>query len=462
MLTHEENEMLIRVGPGTPCGALMRRYWHPIAATAQLTENPVKKIKILGEELVLFKDRKGQLGLIGPRCAHRAMHLEFGIPEENGLRCPYHGWLYDGAGRCLEQPLEPPDGNFKDKIKLKGYSAQEMGGLIWAYLGPEPAPLLPRWELFVREDEFRQIIGHVLPCNWLQVMENRGDLGHAVYLHGRLFQYALEREGRLTDDPDRRFNATMREQGERLRKGVYTKYRPIYNEYGFTKAPLESDQSEENPSWHKGMNPVLFPYILHSGHRERIRQVYQIGVPLDDTTTWHISYHCYIFPSGVEVPRQEVVPYVELPLKDEKGNYVLDYVLGQDMVAWYGQGEVMDRTEEHLGVSDACVIAYRKLLKEQIEIVMRGGEPMNVFRDPAGNVQLVPPVPLGEELRGGRLGVGQQYRANYHKVGGGGRAYIEDDVDRYCPDKDLLMELYRKAEEVSQKRLERQRQPESK
>jgi len=364
----------------------------------------------------------------------------------------HHGWPFGRKGRCLEQPPAAPDHNFKDKLKLKAYPVREMGSLIWAYLGPEPVPALPGWDLFVREDGFRQIIGHVLPCNWLQVMENRGDLGHAVYLHGRLFQYALERQGRLTDDPNRRFNATMRAQEERLRKGIYTKYRPIYNEYGLTKASLDSDQSEESPAWHKGMNPVLFPYILHSGHRERIRQVYQIGVPLDDTTTWHISYHCYGFPAEVEVPKQDVAPYVEVPLKDGQGNYILDYVLGQDMVAWYGQGEIADRTEEHLGVTDTCVISYRKLLKEQIEVVRNGAEPMNVFRDPQENMRLVPPVPSQEDLRGGRLGAGQQYRAIYHKRGEDGRSYIDDDVDRYCPDREILLELYRKAEEVIQKK----------
>ena len=109
MLSTAENEMLTRVGPGTPCGELMRRYWHPIAATVQLEDNPVRKVRILGEDLVLFRDRGGNLGLIAPRCPHRAMHMAFGIPEEVGLRCPYHGWLFDGTGRCLEQPLAPPD-----------------------------------------------------------------------------------------------------------------------------------------------------------------------------------------------------------------------------------------------------------------------------------------------------------------------------------------------------------------
>ena len=429
----------------------MRRYWHPIAATAQLAENPVRKIKILGEELVLYRDKGGNLGLVGSRCVHRLMHMEFGIPEENGLRCPYHCWLYDQGGRCLEQPLEPPDSTLKHRIKIPSYPVQEMGGLLWAYLGPEPVPLLPRWDLFVREDGFRQIIGHLLPCNWLQVTENRGDLGHVVYLHGRLFQYALERQGRLTDDPNRRCNATMRAHETRIKKGVYAKYRAIPNEFGFTKAALESDQSEESPLWQKGMNPILFPYILHSGHRERIRQVYQIGVPLDDTTTWHISYHCYVFPPGVGTPRQKAPPYVEVPLKDEKGEYILDYVLGQDMVAWYAQGDLTDRTQEHLATADECIVAYRKLLKEQIQRVAQGKEPMNVFRDPARNARLEPPVHSLKEMKGGHVDASQQYRANYHKTGNGDRAYIEDDVDRYCPDKELLLELYRKAEKVEQK-----------
>jgi len=447
MLSSEENEMMSRVGKGTPGGELLRRYWHPVAATAQLDENPVRKIKILGEELVLYKDRKGKLGLVGPRCAHRLVHLEFGIPEQDGLRCPYHGWMYDGAGRCLEQPLEPPDSTLKHRIKIPAYPVQEMGGLVWAYLGPEPVPLLPRWDLFVRQDGFRQVIGHWLPCNWLQVMENRGDLAHVVYLHGRLFQYALEREGRLLDDPNRRYNSTMRDQEENLKRGVYTQYQPVYNQYGFTKGTLDSNQSADSPSWTVGMNPILFPYILHSGPRDRIRQVYQIGVPIDDTTTWHISYHCYVFPPKVEVPRQEVIPYADVPLKNEKGEYILDYVLGQDMVAWYAQGELVDRSQEHLATCDTCVVAYRKLLQEQIQVVRNGGEPMNVFRNPAENVRLEPPVPLQSEMRSR----GQYYRTAYHKAGGGGQNYIDDDTDRYCPDKDLLQELFRRAEEVTKK-----------
>jgi 5,5'-dehydrodivanillate O-demethylase len=144
-----------------------------------------------------------------------------------------------------------------------------------------------------------------------------------------------------------------------------------------------------------------------------------------------------------------VPPYVEVPLRNGAGEYILDYVLGQDMVAWYGQGEITDRSEERLGASDACIVAYRKLLKEQIEKVAQGKDPMNVFRDPEKNVRLEPPVPSLRELRGGHVTSSQQYRAQYHKAGGGDRAYIEDDVDRYCPDKELLLELYRQVEKAT-------------
>lgn len=457
MLSAEENELLTRIGPGTPCGELMRCYWHPICAEAALRQNPVQSIKILGEELVLYRDRGGRLGLLNSRCAHRAMHLRFAVPEEHGLRCCYHGWLYDERGHILQTPLEPVDSHIRDHVRLKAYPVQEMGGLIWAYLGPQPVPLLPRWDLFVREDGFRQIVAHRLPCNWLQVTENRGDLGHAIYLHGRLFQYALERQGRLTDDPQARYNASMRQQEDRLRRGVYTEYRPVYNEFGFTKGNRESDQPDDTPSWVYGANPVLFPYLLGFGPgRIGIRQSYQLGVPIDDTTTWHMQYFCYSFPEQVRPPHQDVVPYVEVPLTDSGGEYMLDYVLSQDMVAWYAQGETTDRTQEHLGQSDACVVAYRKLLREQIDIVAEGGEPINVFREPAKaeRPELRIPSKAGYQPfggRGGPLSAAGFYRANYHKVSKGGWLYIDDDADRFCPDRDLIVELYCKTEELLSK-----------
>ena len=146
MLTREENELLTRVGPGTPMGDLLRRYWHPIAPAAELDERPTKEIRLLGEDLVLFRDRRGRDGLIERHCAHRRANLAYGIPEDEGLRCMYHGWRYDATGQCVEQPFEEtvrPDGQFKQKVKLKGYPVRSAHGLMWAYLGGEPAPLLP-------------------------------------------------------------------------------------------------------------------------------------------------------------------------------------------------------------------------------------------------------------------------------------------------------------------------------
>ena len=456
-LTHSENERLTHVGPGTPGGELLRRYWHPVAPAADLDTNPVRPVRILGEDLTLFRDRSGRLGLVGQRCAHRLVDMRFGIPEENGLRCPYHGWCYDSTGQCIETPLESPNSRLKERVNIGGYPVEELGGLIWAYLGPDPAPLLPRWDLFVRSDGFRQIVAHQLPCNWLQAMENRGDHGHAIYLHGRLHLWALEREGRLTDDPQPRYNATMRRQAERLELGAYERYRSIPNEFGMTKARLDFDQDESAASWNVGTNPILFPYLLAFGPQKQIRRSYQMGVPIDDTHTWHISYSCFVFPEGVEVPKQTSVPYAEVPLKNEEGEYILDYVLGQDMVAWYSQGDITDRTKEVLASSDVCIEDYRALLAREIDKVERGEQPMNVFFDPqaAERPELRIPGFAEEELSENSIvsnSLGQYYRGNYHKMSPAGWLYIEDDAERYCPDREIILAAYARAEELAKER----------
>ena len=139
MLSVDANEKLTQVGKGTPMGELMRRYWHPVAATVELEERPTKSVRLLAEDLVLYKDRSGTYGLLDRLCPHRRVDLSYGIPEENGLRCMYHGWMYDETGQCIEQPFEEtvhPDGRFKEKVRIAGYPVEEMGGLLWAYLGP--------------------------------------------------------------------------------------------------------------------------------------------------------------------------------------------------------------------------------------------------------------------------------------------------------------------------------------
>src|SRR5262249_51427530 len=170
MTTQQQNERLTRVGLGTPMGNLLRRYWHPIGTETELAREPVQRVRFFGEDLTLFRSASGGYGLVDDRCPHRCMSLEYGIPEEKGLRCAYHGWLFDANGRCLEQPFEGlthPEGRYKDEIKIKSYPCQALGGLVFAYFGPSPVPLLPRWDVLVREDLDRAVELHMLPCNWL-------------------------------------------------------------------------------------------------------------------------------------------------------------------------------------------------------------------------------------------------------------------------------------------------------
>jgi len=180
-------------------GELFRRYWHPVAATSEMEEQPVKQIELLGETLVLFKDRQGRYGLVEPQCPHRKAGLVFGIPENEGLRCAYHGWMFDPSGRCVEQPaedMEAPDSTFKDRTFVKAYKVEAVGGMVWAYLGPDPAPLVPHWEMLVREDARRSIGWAIVPCNWMQIMDNSLDPTHVEWLHRRFDNYVMERQGK--------------------------------------------------------------------------------------------------------------------------------------------------------------------------------------------------------------------------------------------------------------------------
>lgn len=379
MLTADENNELTRVGPGTPMGALMRRYWHPVATSQDLKANPVRSVRILGEALTLFRDRSGRLGLIGQRCAHRRVDLKYGIPETDGLRCPYHGWLYSGEGRCLEQPAEVAGTDFQKGIKLPAYPVEELGGLVWAYLGPKPAPLLPRWDLFVAENAFRQIGSTLVPCNWLQCQENAVDTVHTEWAHGRFGLYACERKGITDPQTISRFKRISRHHVkinfERVPLGIQ-KYR------------LVEGESEDSEAWRTG-HPLIFPNyvrITQLGYAE-----FQIRVPLDDTHTWHIAYHAYFPGPKVEVPVQDPVPAFDVPIEE-----LPDFILGQDLICWVAQGDIHDRSQEQLGTSDRGVVMFRRMLQEQIKIVQQGGDPINTFRNPEENKCIL----LAEEHRG--------------------------------------------------------------
>jgi 5,5'-dehydrodivanillate O-demethylase len=365
-----QNERLCRVEPGTPGGNLMRRYWHPIAACSQLPRHGTMPIRLLGENFVLFRDRSGGLGLIEPHCAHRRAGMLFGMPEEHGLRCSYHGWLYDTTGQCIEQPYESfldPNDRYKDRIRLRAYPVEELGGLIWTYLGPDPRPLIPRWEGLVREDVKREIGMAILPCNWLQSLENSGDHTHVVYAHRAFSGYVFEQLGR-----------------------------PDLSRHGFTSGMdgFQPRRAPERGPW--GWGSHMFPYT------GAIADQYQMRVPVDDTHTLHIWYVFYTAEHeaelGIEIPPQDDprdIPFFEVPVPglDERRQpqwSLLDGNSGQDLLMWASQGEIFDRSLEHLGAGDDQIIRARQLLEEQISIVEEGGDPLNVFRDPAQNQCLMP------------------------------------------------------------------------
>jgi 5,5'-dehydrodivanillate O-demethylase oxygenase subunit len=365
MLTAEEGERLTRVGPGTPMGNLLRRYWHPVATTTELAREAVLPVRLLGEDLALYRTEQGALGLVAERCAHRGASLAYGIPEEDGLRCPYHGWKYSATGACLEQPAEPPDSTFHHRVHIPAYPVQELGGFIWAYLGPEPVPLLPRYDLLVLEHLEREIGWTELPCNWLQIMENSMDPVHLEYLHTRYFNYLLRQQGKKP----------AIEQRHHVKIGF-----DVF-EFGITKRRLLDGETEEAEGWRVG-HPILWPNILALGGVNGPR--FEIRVPADDTHTR--VYHYFTKPVAPGTPPQAEIPVFEVPYKHANGLLVLDTVLGQDMMAWVTQGEIANRTAERLGASDKGVILLRRVLQEQLEKIERGEDPMAVVRDPAKNV----------------------------------------------------------------------------
>ena len=180
-----ENEMMTRVGPGTPAGETLRRYWLPVSFSHEINADAPRLVRWLGEDLVLFRDEGGRVGLMEPNCPHRGTSLEYGWIEAGGLRCCYHGWVFNVGGRCIEQPGEPAGSGFKDKIQLKAYPITEVGGVVFAYMGPGKPPPFPRYDFLAREDGERTFAGYLRECNFLNQLDNCLDPVHATILHGR-------------------------------------------------------------------------------------------------------------------------------------------------------------------------------------------------------------------------------------------------------------------------------------
>src|SRR5579885_1977462 len=369
--TVEQNQRLTQVGPGTPMGNLLRRYWHAAGTAAELEDEPVQKIRLLGEDLVLFRTERGEFGLVEQECPHRCMSMEFGIPEDCGLRCAYHGWLFAPSGQCLEQPYEEtvnPQARFKDKVRIKSYPVQELGGIVWAYLGPQPTPLLPRWDMLVRDDLDVVMDIHELPCNWLNCMDNSLDPVHFEHLHAVYGNYVMKKLGR----PPAMFPAN------------HVKIAFDMWEYGIMKRRLLEGEPETNDDWVTGQ-PILFPNNLAVG--EARWPSLQIRVPMDDTHTLHIQYRTNLREKNA-MPKPRVVHRGSI--YDEKGKLVpAENIPLQDMLAWVAQGPDSPPKKEHLGASDVGVIMYHKLLEDMMRKVENGEDPMGVIRDPAKNEPMI-------------------------------------------------------------------------
>ena len=368
MLTSQENERLTRVGAGTPGGELLRRYWHPISVAQELTdEHPTKFVRILGEDLVLFRDKKGREGLIGDRCPHRGASLSYGRVEERGIACAYHGWLYDTEGNCLETPPEPADSKFRLTIKHTAYPVQKFIGLYWAYMGPLPAPVLPRYDLFVLKQGKRHTTVHpTLDCNWFVAAENAMDPSHLQVLHQVLphskRKPANTTRGFIDDITDFEFYETP---------------------YGIMKKRTYKNGVVDE-------HPLIFPTHL------RTRGSIWLRTPIDDTHTIQMVVGFRLNEDGSESEEED--PSVEYlkPYKNPPDaihpftrfdlNVPYGQPLAQDVVMWETQGLVADRTQERLGTSDRGIVMLREIMEREMDKVAKGQDPMGTIRDPNRNV----------------------------------------------------------------------------
>ena len=370
----KQNKLLTEVGRGTPMGELMRRYWQPIGAAVDLESKWTKRVRLLGEDLVIFKDRQGRLGLIAEQCPHRRASFAHGIPTENGIRCPYHGWEYNAQGKCIHQPNEQDKCAFRDKVSTDAYPVQEMGGMLFAYMGPQPQPLLPRWDGFVAQGTIRIMGCTILPINWLQIMENSLDPVHTEWLHGHHYEFLKEQEGIKVAISTRHLKIDFKEF-----------------EYGMTKHRLLEGHSEDGDDWKVG-HPIVFPNMLAVGNGDEKSRYYSfhMRVPVDDTHTMHLWFNAYVPPQGVEVPKHllDKVHTYEVPFIDDKGEFIVDNVDGQDMMAWISQGAIADRSLENLGATDKGIVMYRRMLKREMQKVQAGIDPMGIVRDSARNERI--------------------------------------------------------------------------
>jgi 5,5'-dehydrodivanillate O-demethylase len=351
MLTKAENELFMHIGPGTPMGDVVRRYWHPVSCSEFVTAKP-HRVKVLGEELVLYRGAGGQAVAMDLRCAHRRVALDYGRVEGDCLRCPYHGWLYDANGQCVEQPAEPEGSQFKDKVRLRSYPTQEFSGLVFAYMGPGEPPLLPLYDVLRMTNGVKEVMMQTVHTNWLAHIENTVDISHLAWLHG--FTFPAYGGRKLTYHWNRK-------------------------EYGVDNVMLieGTDDSHVSCLAFPTVNRFALPPVEPKGALV-LSMIFR--VPIDDESI--MQYFVRFYPSEKHTfvtRRRDPQPGVYAPL--EKDWWGID-VPDQDRMAIEQQGVMADRTQERLGASDGGIILLRHMLRESLANIAKGEDPPCVNRDP--------------------------------------------------------------------------------
>jgi len=356
---------LTEVSRGTPMGELMRRYWHPVGIAADAGSTP-RQVRVLGEDLVLFRDGQGRPGLVWARCCHRGTTLYFGKVEERGIRCCYHGWLFDVEGHCLEQPCEPELGRQRHKIRQPWYAVEERYGLIFAYMGPpEKKPVLPRYECLEVLGEGERIVADdtsigsggdvIAPCNWLQHYENVMDPYHVPILHGSFsgtqFAEVMNQMPQVSWSPTERGIKSLQirpMEGGKLMHRV-------------TEVALPT------------LRVVPNPYLGSLGRVESIGWT----LPIDDT-------HYRIYVAGRAKEGGTILPRAASGSKRRPWREMTEAERRDapgDWEAQVGQGPITFHSEEHLATTDKGIAMLRRLLKRQVEAVAEGKDPIGVSFD---------------------------------------------------------------------------------
>jgi nitrite reductase/ring-hydroxylating ferredoxin subunit len=398
MLTQEQNDALTRTGPGTPGGDLLRRYWQPIALASELpVGGPPIPIDVLGEELVLFRDEEGRLGLLDRHCCHRGTDLSYGRLENGGLRCLYHGWLYDVTGRCLEQPLEPKESTFKDKVRQTAYPVVERAGAFFAYMGPGAAPEFPNFDFFTYPASNRHSHKVFLDCNYMQANEGNYDPAHVGQLHrtfdptrkpglvfGSLKIVGTEIEGAVIDAQETpKLKVENTHFGLRIfqvRSGGPGRTYLRVTAYGLPNWSVIA--GPQGGDGHIGIWHVPIDDFTHWRWHFSVRR----DAPLDHTSRMAQNRTGDEYDDEFHMSRKRANRY-----RQDRGKFTENFTgMGRnfnvhDAFATESQGAIQDRTKEHLATTDLAVAAARRMMLRAIEDIKAGKDPVGVVRSAEAN-----------------------------------------------------------------------------